>query len=69
MYDQPRFLGAWQELDSLSNQFLNLLDFFLPWEDTYHHSVEASLERVRAMREEEFVEAMIGPVYHPRQPS
>lgn len=56
-----------QEMDALSNQFLNVLDFFLPWEDTYQHSIEASLERIRAMREDEFVEAMIGPVYHPRQ--
>ncbi|CAM3427886.1 hypothetical protein EDM52_17240 [Brevibacillus invocatus] len=30
-----------QEMDALSNQFLNVLDFFLPWEDTYHHSIAA----------------------------
>jgi len=51
-------------MDILSERFLNVLDFFLPWEDRFHQSVEASLERVQMMREEEFVEAMIGPVYH-----
>jgi DNA-binding transcriptional ArsR family regulator len=56
-----------RRFDALSNHFLNVLDFLSPWEETYHHSVEAGLERVQAMSPEEFAEAMMGPVSHRRQ--
>ncbi|MGK5510102.1 ArsR/SmtB family transcription factor [Brevibacillus formosus] len=52
---------------SMSNQFLDAMDFLTPWEECFEHSVEAALERVQAMDAGEFAQLMIGPVYHPRQ--
>lgn len=52
---------------SMSNQFLDAMDFLVPWEETFEHSVEAALEHVQAMDAGDFAQLMIGPVYHPRQ--
>ncbi len=55
------------QFSSMSNQFLDAMDFLVPWEEGYEHSVEASLERVQALDAAQFVQLMMGPVYHPRQ--
>lgn len=51
----------------MSANFLDIMDVLVPWEESYQHSVEAGLERLQAMEADEFVQAMIGPVYHPQQ--
>lgn len=51
----------------LSNNFMEVVDYILPWMENFHTSVEAGLERINALTPEEFVEAMIGPIYHHNQ--
>ncbi|WP_103108093.1 ArsR/SmtB family transcription factor [Brevibacillus reuszeri] len=52
---------------AMSSKFLDIMDVLVPWEEMYQHSVEAGLERIQALDASEFAEAMIGPVYHPKQ--
>lgn len=52
---------------SLSNNFLEILDFLEPWKESAYPSIEAALERIEAMEPVEFIEGMIGPVYHRQQ--
>ncbi|ELK39620.1 ArsR/SmtB family transcription factor [Brevibacillus agri] len=55
------------QFSNMSNQFLDAMDFLVPWEERYEHSVEASLEQLQAMDAAQFAQLMLGPVYHPRQ--
>lgn len=52
---------------SLSNNFLEIMDFIEPWNAARYPSVEAGLERIAALAAEEFIEGMIGPRFHRRQ--
>ncbi|MGO0058874.1 ArsR/SmtB family transcription factor [Brevibacillus fluminis] len=52
---------------TLSHGFLHVLDFFEPWRESAYPSVEAGLERVESLTPVEFIEAMLGPAFHPKQ--
>ncbi|WP_134685494.1 ArsR/SmtB family transcription factor [Brevibacillus migulae] len=52
---------------TLSNNFLEILDFIEPWNEHAYPSIEAALERIEALTPEEFIEGMIGPIYHRQQ--
>ncbi|MFY0544576.1 ArsR/SmtB family transcription factor [Brevibacillus sp. H7] len=63
----PKLREELASFSTMSGIFFDIMDPIVPWQESLFPSVEAGLELYEKMPAAEFVQAMMGPVYHPQQ--